>query len=433
MGKGYEAEMTDQIWHQLLPGCPRRLAETAERALEQVAPYWARVDRLVLKNQAKVLRAFQEAQVADLHFATSTGYGYSDVGREKIDEVFARTFRTEAALVRAQFGSGTHAIACGLFGALRPGDRLIAAAGSPYDTLQTVIRGGTGSLAEWGIQFEEVPLLPDGHVDLDGVCRAVRQPDARVLFIQRSRGYSLRPSLTVPAIGEIIQAAKASNPEIVVVVDNCYGEFTQEQEPSEVGADLVCGSLIKNPGGGIAPTGGYVVGRRDLVERAAARLFAPGIGMEVGANFGVNRLFLQGLFLAPHVTGEALKGAQFTAALFAALGFGVRPTYDAERSDLVQTVELGSGEALVAFCEAVQHASPVDSYVRPEPWAMPGYDDPVVMAAGTFVQGSSIELSADGPMRPPFAAYFQGGLTREHVIYAALSAANELMGRGILR
>jgi len=424
--------MQETIWHELLPGCPPRLAEAADKAMEQVAPLWAQIDRLVLRNQAKVLRAFQEAGVGDVHFAPSTGYGYGDVGREKIEEVFARTFRTEAALVRLQFASGTHAIACALFGVLRPGDRLISAAGAPYDTLLTVIRGAPGSLAEWGIRYEEVPLLPDGTVDLERIQERVRQPDARVLFIQRSRGYSLRPSLTVQAIGRIITAAKAANPAIVCVVDNCYGEFTQAQEPSEVGADLVCGSLIKNPGGGIAPTGGYVVGRRDLVALAAARLTAPGIAAEVGASLGINRLFLQGFFLAPHVTGEALKGAQFTAALFSNLGLKVIPAYDEERSDLVQAVELGSGEALVAFCEAVQRSSPVDAYVRPEPWAMPGYDDAVVMAAGTFIQGSSIELSADGPMRPPFAAYLQGGLTREHVIYAALNAANELMARGIL-
>ena len=420
------------IWSQLIPDCPEPIARAADEALNLVRPVWSRVDELVLRNQARVLAAFQEAGVAEVHFAESTGYGYNDIGREKLDEVFARAFGAEAGLVRVQFASGTHAIATGLFAVLRPGDRLIAAAGAPYDTLQQVIRGKPGSLAEWGVAYEEVPLRADQTVDLEAVAEAVRRPDARCLFIQRSRGYSLRAPLTVAQIGEIIRAAKAANPGIVTVVDNCYGEFVEAQEPPHVGADLTCGSLIKNPGGGIAPTGGYIVGRQDLVERAAARLFAPGIGPEVGANAGVNRLLYQGLFLAPHVTGEALKGAQFTAAFFAHLGFAVRPSYDAYRSDLVQAVELGIPEALIAFCQAVQKASPVDAHVRPEPWDMPGYDDPVIMAAGTFVQGSSIQLSADGPVRPPYVAYFQGGLTREHVMLAALRAASDLAAAGIL-
>ena len=420
------------IWHRLLPDCPDRLAQAAARAMTLVKPHWDRADELVLLNQAKVLRAFQETGVAEIHFAASTGYGYSDIGREKIEQLFAHVFQAEAGLVRVQFASGTHAIACGLFGALKAGDRLIAAAGAPYDTLRQVIHGAPGSLTEWGVTYEEAPLLADGAVDLPLVVALAQKPDTRVVFIQRSRGYSLRPTLSVTEIGRIIAAIKAAAPDVTCVVDNCYGEFTEEREPSEVGADLVCGSLIKNPGGGIAPTGGYVVGRKELVERAANRLIAPGIGTEVGANLGVNRLILQGFFLAPHVTGEALKGAQFTAALFAELGFGVRPTYDADRSDLVQAVELGTAAGLVAFCEAVQAASPVDAHVRPEPWDMPGYTDQVIMAAGTFVMGSSIELSADGPMRAPYAAFFQGGLTREHVIIAALSAANQLLHRGIL-
>jgi cystathionine beta-lyase family protein involved in aluminum resistance len=420
------------IWQQLLPGCPDQLAQAASAAMDRVRPYWHQVDELVLRNQAKVLRAFQEGRIAELHFAGTTGYAYGDAGREKIEQVFAHVFGTEAALVRVQFASGTHAIACGLFGVLKAGDRLIAAAGAPYDTLRTVIHGAPGALTEWGVTYEEVPLQADLTVDVAAVGRAAAQPDAKVVFIQRSRGYSLRPTLSLEKIGEIIAAVKAANPNVVCVVDNCYGEFTQPLEPSNVGADLVCGSLIKNPGGGIAPTGGYIVGKREWVDRAAARLYAPGIGGEVGANLGANRLILQGFFLAPHVTGEALKGAQFTAALYAELGFGVRPAYDAERFDLVQAVELGTAEGLCAFCEAVQAASPVDAHVKPEPWDMPGYDDPVIMAAGTFVAGASIELSADGPMRAPYVAYFQGGLTREHVIYAALSAANQLMVRGIL-
>jgi cystathionine beta-lyase family protein involved in aluminum resistance len=421
------------IWQQIIPGCSDSLAAAATQAMAQVRPFWVEVEERVLLNQTKVLRAFQQASVADIHFAGSTGYGYSDIGRAKIEEVFAHVFQTEAALVRAQFASGTHAIACGLFGALRAGDRLVAAAGTPYDTLRQVIQGASGSLSEWGVAYTETDLNADLSVDLDRVVELAQLPDTRVVFIQRSRGYSLRPTLSVAEIGRIILAVKAANPSVICVVDNCYGEFTEEREPSEVGADLVCGSLIKNPGGGIAPTGGYVVGKRGLVERAAARLIAPGIGTEVGANFGVNRLFLQGFFLAPHVTGEALKGAQFTAALFAALGYPVHPTYDADRCDLVQAVELGTAQGLIAFCEAVQRASPIDSHVRPEPWDMPGYTDQVIMAAGTFVQGASIELSADGPMRAPYAVYFQGGLTREHVIYAAISVAHELLARGIVK
>ncbi|MGE5672775.1 MAG: aminotransferase class I/II-fold pyridoxal phosphate-dependent enzyme [Mycobacterium leprae] len=421
------------IWHRLLQDCPDRLAAAADHAMERVRPQWQAIDELVLLNQAKVLRAFQAARIADHHFMGTTGYGYGDAGREKIEEVFAHLFGTEAGLVRVQFASGTHAITCGLFGTLKAGDRLIAAAGEPYDTLQQVIKGAPGSLAEWGVAYESVPLLADGGVDLERVVERAKAPDAKVVLIQRSRGYSLRPSLSPQRIGEIIRAVKAANPGVTCIVDNCYGEFTTEQEPSELGADLMMGSLIKNPGGGIAPTGGYIVGRSDLVERAAARLYAPGIAGEVGANLGVNRLFLQGLFLAPHVTGEALRGAQFTAALFAELGFAVRPLYSDPRYDLVQAVELGTPEGLVAFCGAVQASSPVDAHVRPEPWDMPGYADQVIMAAGTFVSGSSIELSADGPMRAPYAAYFQGGLTREHVVWAAMNAAHALMRRGLLK
>jgi cystathionine beta-lyase family protein involved in aluminum resistance len=422
-----------KIWHRLLPNCPPRLAEAAEAAFQKVQPQWVKVDQTVLLNQAKVLNAFQVVGIGDSHFAASTGYGYSDVGREKIEELFGRTFRGEAALVRIQIASGTHAIACGLFGSLKPGDRLVSAMGRPYDTLCQVIQGAPGSLVEWGVAYAEVAPTDQGQPDLASIAEAVRSPGTRTLFIQRSPGYSDRPGLSIETIEQIIQAAKQANPNLICLVDNCYGEFVSDREPLEVGADLVCGSLIKNPGGGLAPAGGYVIGRADLVERAAARLIAPGIGREVGANLGMNRLLLQGLFLAPHITGEAIKGAQFTAALFEALGFGVSPTFDAPRTDLVQAVHLGGPEALIAFCQTVQRCSPVDAHVRPEPWAMPGYTDPVIMAAGTFIQGSSIELSADGPMRPPYTAFFQGGLTREHVICAALGGAYELMRQRILQ
>lgn len=416
--------MTASLWHRLLPDLSPRLAHAAAAALSACRPLWSALDETVLLNQAKVLRAMQEAGVADTHFAGSTGYGYSDTGREKVEEVFARTFQAQAALVRVQFASGTHAIASGLFGALRPGDELIAA-GTPYDTLQEVIHRAPGSLQDWGISYREVPIDPSA-------LREAVTAQTKVVFIQRSRGYSLRPSLSVSAIGELIGAVRQANPHAICLVDNCYGEFVETQEPLEVGADLICGSLIKNPGGGIAPTGGYVAGRRDLVQAAAARLTAPGIGGEVGANLGVNRLFLQGFFLAPHVTGEALRGAIFTAAFFSRLGFTVSPGAAEARTDLIQAVELGGPDRLAAFCQAVQAASPVDAHVRPEPWAMPGYDDPVIMAAGTFIQGSSIELSADGPMRAPYAAYFQGGLTREHVLCAALRAAHTLAQKGLL-
>lgn len=333
----------------MIPECPPALADAADWAMTAVRPLWNQVDELVLINQAKVLSAFQAVGIADFHLAASTGYGYNDIGRERIEQLFATAMGADAGLVRVQFASGTHAIACGLFGALRPGDRLIAAAGRPYDTLRQVIDGAVGSLTEWGIEYLEAALTTDGHVDLELVSALIGLAPADrgvTLFIQRSRGYSLRPSLTVAIIAEIIAVAKAARPDCTIVVDNCYGEFVEETEPPEVGADLTCGSLIKNPGGGIAPTGGYVVGRRDLVERAAARLIAPGVGLEIGANLGMNRLIMQGFFLAPHVTGEALRGAQFTAALFGRLGFGVLPAYDQPRTDLVQAVELGSPEGL---------------------------------------------------------------------------------------
>lgn len=416
---------------QLFPDLPERLRTAAAAALTDVAPHWERVEAIALRNQAKVLRAFQEAGVAEHHFAPSSGYGLDDPGREKLEEVYARVFRAEAALVRWQIASGTHAIALGLFAALRPGDELVAAVGTPYDSLHPVLRGAPGSLAEWGVAYREVPLRPDGRPDLEAL-RAALSPRTRAVLIQRSRGYSLRPSLTVAEVGEVVAAVKSVRPDVLCLVDNCYGEFAEEQEPTEVGADLCMGSLIKNPGGGLAPTGGYVVGRRELVERAAARLTAPGIAGEVGAAPWGHRLLFQGLFLAPHVVAEAICGAHFTAAFFERLGLRVRPRYDEPRTDLIQAVELGSEEAMLAFCRAVQRASPVGAHLTPVPEQMAGYADPVIMAAGTFVQGSSIELSADGPVRPPYAVYFQGGLTRQHVILAALQAAAELHAQGML-
>lgn len=418
-------------WQKLIPDCPPYLAAAADAALADVAPAWAAAEAVALTNQARVLAAFHAAGVGEHHLGGTTGYGLDDTGRDKLEEVYARSFGAEAALVRLQISSGTHAIALGLFGSLRPGDELLAAAGTPYDSLQPVIAGAPGSLADWGVTYREVPLGPGGQVDPAAVAAAVG-PQTRTVLIQRSRGYSLRPSLSVTRIADLIAAVRAVRPAAVCLVDNCYGEFVEELEPAMVGADLVCGSLIKNPGGGLAPTGGYVAGRADLVERAAARLTAPGVGGDIGPTLGLSRLLFQGFYLAPHVVGEALKGALFTAALFARLGFSVRPGHAEPRTDLIQAVELGSAEALIAFCQAVQRAGAVDAHLHPVPERMPGYADPVVMAAGGFVQGASIELSADGPLRPPFAAYFQGGLTHQHVIWAALKAAAELAGRGLL-
>lgn len=418
-------------WTKLVDRLPARLAAAAAAALVAVRPHWDRIEETALYNQARVLTAFHAAGIAEYHFAASTGYGLGDAGRDAVEAVFAAAFGAEAALVRTQIASGTHAISLGLFGVLRPGDELVAALGAPYDSLQPVIRGGTGSLADWGVVYREVPLLAAGAPDLAAL-QAALGPATRAVLIQRSRGYSLRPSLTVAQVGAVVAAVKAARPDVYCLVDNCYGEFTEEREPTAVGADLIMGSLIKNPGGGLAPTGGYVAGRPDLVAAAAARLTAPGIGAEVGASLGWNRLLLQGFFLAPHTVAEALCGAHFTAAFFTELGFRVRPAFDEPRTDLIQAVELGTPEALVAFCQAVQRAGPVDAHVRAEPEHMAGYADKVIMAAGTFIQGSSVELSADGPLRPPYAAYFQGGLTRQHVIWAALRAAAELAERGFV-
>lgn len=421
----------ENLTRSLPPAKGLALARTARAALLDVRDGWAAVDALVLENQARVLAAMQQAGVAEHHFAGSTGYGLDDTGRAKLEAVFAAVFGAETALVRLQMASGTHAIALGLFAALRPGDELVSATGTPYDTLQPVIAGAPGSLAEWSVSYREVPLDPAGRVDLGALAAAIG-PRTRVVFVQRSCGYAPRPSLTIDDIAAVVATVRAVRNGVAVVVDNCYGEFCAIREPLDVGADLICGSLIKNPGGGLAPMGGYVAGRRDLVERAAARLTAPGIGGEVGASLGWTRLLLQGLFLAPHVVGESLRGALFTAAFFRRLGLPVRPGPQEPRSDLIQAVELGSPEALLAFCRAVQAAAPVDSMLRPQAEPMPGYRDPVVMAAGTFVQGASIELSADGPLRPPYTAYFQGGLTREHVLIAAVQAAAALVEQGLI-
>ncbi|MBE8955730.1 MAG: methionine gamma-lyase family protein [Quinella sp. 2Q5] len=403
------------------------MIDLRRRVLDDVSENFRRVEEISATNTGKILDAFRRLKVSDAHFKTSTGYAYGDIGREKLDELYAEIFHADAALVRTQFVSGTHAIATALFGVLRPGDEMVSLTGAPYDTLQTVIGHAVqsrGSLKEFGISYRELDLI-DGKVDVASIGQFITRR-TRLALIQRSRGYSMRQPLTVGDIERICAAVRAVNPDCVTLVDNCYGEFVETREPVEVGADIVAGSLIKNIGGGLAPTGGYIVGGRDLVEAAACRLTAPGMGGELGASLGTPRLLYQGLFVAPHVTCQALKAALFAADVFSKLGYNVSPTVDGVRGDIIQAIELGSAQRLINFCRAIQKFSPVDSFAMPEPWDMPGYEDQVIMAAGTFVQGASIELSADGPLRKPFAVYLQGGLTFEHAAIAILSAAEAL-------
>lgn len=420
--------MSERFWED------RQLAAMADEIKNLIDPKVKRIETIVLHNQAKVLAAFQDARVGDHHFSSSTGYGHNDRGREIIERVYASVFRAEAALVRPHIVSGTHALALAMFGILRPGDELLYITGSPYDTLEEVIgvrgREGDGSLRDFGISFDFVALR-DNQIDRDEIRRRMK-PNTKMIGIQRSSGYAWRPSFTVAQIGEMIRFVKEIKPDVIVMVDNCYGEFTEPREPAEVNADLVVGSLIKNPGGGLAHTGGYLAGRADLIHKAACRLTAPGIGAEQGAMLGTNRNILQGLFLAPHVVGEALKGAVYAAAFFERMGLETSPRWDEPRTDIIQAVRLGSKERLIAFCQAIQAAAPVDSHVKPEPWDMPGYDDPVIMAAGSFVQGSSIELSADGPVREPYIGFMQGGLTYEHVQLAVLSVLQALKQKNLL-
>ena len=369
----------------------------------------------------------RECKVSDIHFNTSSGYAYDDIGRSKLEELYAKVFAAESALVRTQFVSGTHALATVLFGILRPGDKIISLTGTPYDTMQTVIgytASSSGSLKEYGILYDELPLT-EGRVDVERIADVLDERTKMVL-IQRSRGYSRRPTLLIEDIREICNQVHRLRPDCICFVDNCYGEFVESLEPTQAGADIMAGSLIKNPGGGLAPTGGYIVGREDLVELASYRLTAPGMGAELGASLVNNRLFFQGLFLAPHVVSQALKGALFAAGIFENLGYTTYPRISDERGDIIQAIELGTAEKLVAFCGGVQKYSPVDSFVKPEPWDMPGYTDQIIMAAGTFVQGASIEFSADGPLRPPYNVYLQGGLTFEQVMFGILGAAEEI-------
>lgn len=389
---------------------------------------------LVDTNQLKVLRSFQKHEVNEFHFSPSTGYGYDDSGRATLESIYADVFGGEAALVRPHIISGTHAIAISLFGILRPGDDLLYMTGKPYDTLEEVVgvRGeGQGSLKDYGIGYSYVPLTAEGEIDFMAVADAITQK-TKVIGIQRSRGYADRPSFTIAKIQEMIRLVKEMKPDVVVFVDNCYGEFTEEQEPLHVGADIMAGSLIKNPGGGLVKTGGYIVGRQDLVQLASYRMAAPGIGAEGGASLYSLLEMFQGFFLAPHVVGEALKGAVFSSAMLERLGFKTNPLWHEPRTDLIQSVEFGSAERLIAFCQGIQKAAPVDSHVTPYPSEMPGYADPVIMAAGTFIQGASIEFSADGPIRPPYLGFVQGGLTYSHVKVGILTALNGLLEKDLL-
>ena len=394
---------------------------------------FSEIDTVTEYNQLKVIRAMQKCRVSAECFQSSTGYGYNDLGRETLEAVYAAVFHTEAALVRPQITCGTHALALALAGNLRPGDEMISISGKPYDTLEEVIgiRPSNGSLAEYGITYSQVDLTPEGEFDLEGIKNAISDK-TRLVEIQRSKGYQTRPSLSVKKITEAIQYVKSIRSDIIVMVDNCYGEFVETMEPSDFGADMVVGSLIKNPGGGLAPIGGYIAGTNACIENCAYRLTSPGLGKEVGASLGVNKDFFQGLFLAPTVVGGALKGAIFAANIYEKLGFHVIPNGSESRHDIIQAVEFGYPEGVIAFCEGIQAAAPVDSYVTPEPWAMPGYDSDVIMAAGAFIQGSSIELSADGPIKPPYAVYFQGGLTWQHAKLGILKSLQRMKERNLV-
>ncbi len=403
-----------------------------ESVLSTLRERFAAVDAVAEYNQAKVIAAMQKNRVGAACFAATTGYGYDDVGRDNLERVYADVFHTEAALVRPQITCGTHALTVALSANLLPGDELLSPVGAPYDTLEEVIgiRPSKCSLKEYGVSYRQADLKADGSFDYDAIRAAVNEK-TKLATIQRSKGYATRPTFSVTQIGELIAFLKSIKPDIICMVDNCYGEFVETIEPSDVGADMVVGSLIKNPGGGLAPIGGYICGRRDLVDRCAYRLSAPGLGQEVGANLGLMPALYQGFFLAPTVVASALKGAIFAANIYERLGFRVVPNGSESRHDIIQAVELGSREGMIAFCKGIQAAAPVDSYADPMPWAMPGYEDEVIMAAGAFVQGSSIELSADGPIRPPYAVYFQGGLTWYHAKLGILLSLQKVLDAGL--
>lgn len=404
--------------------------ELAEKATEKLDPVFRKIDAVSMQNTKKVMEAFQENKVSESCFAGTTGYGYDDLGREVLDRIYARIFGAEAALVRINFVNGTHALTAAMFAVVKPGDVILSVTGTPYDTLRSAIgiSGGChGSLKFYGIDYAEVSLAADGEPDYDKIEKAAADRRVAAVMIQRSRGYEDRKALSVAEIGRICDIVHRVNPEASIMVDNCYGEFTDVIEPTQVGADIIAGSLIKNPGGGIAPTGGYIAGKAELVERAAMRLTTPGIGGECGSTLGNNRLLFQGLFIAPHTVAQALKTAAFCAAMMDELGIESSPAYNAERSDIIQMIKLKSPERMKKFCLGIQSGAPVDSFVTPEPWPMPGYDCPVIMAAGSFIQGSSIELSADGPIREPYTVYMQGGLTFESGKLGVMMAVSAML------
>ncbi|MBQ7825932.1 MAG: methionine gamma-lyase family protein [Clostridia bacterium] len=414
-------------------GISEKVYRFGEEVLESLRERFDGIDRVAEYNQGKVISAMQKNRVNAACFAGTTGYGYNDMGRDTLERVYADTFHTEAALVRPSIVCGTHALAVALSANLLPGDELLSPVGRPYDTLEEVIgiRKSACSLAEYGVTYDEVDLLPDGGIDYEGI-RAKIKPQTKMVTIQRSKGYATRPTLSVKQIGELIAFVKGIRSDIICMVDNCYGEFVEEIEPSDLGADMIVGSLIKNPGGGLAPIGGYICGTQKCVDRCAYRLSAPGLGQEVGANLGLMTSLFQGFFLAPTVTAGALKGAIFAANIYEKLGYRCIPNSTESRHDIIQAVELGSEDAMVAFCGGIQAAAPVDSYVTPVPWAMPGYDNDVIMAAGAFIQGSSIELSADGPIREPYAVYFQGGLTWYHAKLGILMSLQKMVDAGLV-
>ncbi len=398
---------------------------------KEITPLFHEIDRNTEYNQAKVLRAMQKNRVSDIHFAATTGYGYNDMGRDTLEQVYADVFGAEAGLVRPQLISGTHALTVALFGNLRPGDELLSPVGKPYDTLEGVIgiRDTVGSLKEYNITYRQVDLLEDGSIDYENIKKAITSK-TKMVTIQRSKGYEWRPTLSVKEIGTLIQFIKSIKPDVICMVDNCYGEFVDVIEPTEVGADLAVGSLIKNPGGGLAPIGGYIVGREQYVENSAYRLTAPGLGKEVGATLGLTQSFFQGLFLAPQVVSGSIKGAIFAAKIFESLGFEVMPHSMEKRHDIIQAIQMQNSENVIAFCQGIQKGAPVDSFVKPEPWDMPGYDCPVIMAAGSFIQGSSIELSADAPIKPPYTVFLQGGLSWHHAKMGIMIALQNMINEG---
>lgn len=414
-------------------GIDDKVAEFSENILKELKPRFETIDELADINQLKVISAMQKNNVSEACMLGTTGYGYNDLGRDTLEKVYADIFHTEDALVRAQITCGTHALALALMSNLRPGDELLAPAGKPYDTLEEVIgiRESRGSLKEYGISYRQVDLLNNKDFDYEGIKNAINEK-TKLVAIQRSKGYQTRPSFSVDQIGELISFIRSIKSEVIIMVDNCYGEFTEEKEPSDVGADMVVGSLIKNPGGGLAPLGGYICGKKECVENAAYRLTSPGLGKEVGASLGVLKDFYQGLFLSPTVVASALKGAIFAANVYERLGFFVIPDSKEERHDIIQAVTFNDKDKMIAFCQGIQSASPVDSFVNPEPWAMPGYDSDVIMAAGAFISGSSIELSADGPVKEPYSVYFQGGLTFPHVKFGIIKTLQTLFERNLI-